>query len=76
MERGLVDIPQDRFIIYNTISSGKHSVNIWNQFLPNHNKSGILYPQPLCRANHKPNSTIIQSNSLASKSDDPPCTLA
>ena len=32
MERGLVDIPQDHCdsIQYNTRSSGKHSVNIWN----------------------------------------------
>ena len=28
MERGLVDIPQDHSIQYNTRSSGKHSVNI------------------------------------------------
>ena len=30
MKRGLVDIPQDHSIQYNTRCSGKHSVNIWN----------------------------------------------
>ena len=42
MERGLVDIPQDHSIQYNTRSSGKHSVNIWNQLLLHHNEWNSL----------------------------------
>ena len=51
MERELVDIPHNHSIQYNTRSLGKHSAEIWNQFLPHHNKSGIPYPQAQCRAN-------------------------
>ena len=48
MERGLVDIPQDHSIQYNTRSSGKHfGTSFFSTTM-----SGILYPQPLCRANH------------------------